>query len=145
MCSHCPLIFRLLLVSCLTMLWSCDENRSLPTSPEQISSEMQRVSEDLVEVLKTIRDSDTAKAAEVKIAALQQRLEVLYQQARELGFSQEQMRELRASAQSIAGEISDELQQLLQSPEVREAVDRINRLLVPDTNGSGARNLEEQP
>ena len=134
----------LFLISGLLLLSGCEENRSLPTSAEELMAEIRSTSDELVEVLKSVRDSESAKAAEEKLIALREKLSALYQQARELDFGEEQWRELREATSKLADQARDQLQNVRQSPELRRAMEQLNRLVLGD-EAAGDADAPESP
>lgn len=130
------LFSRLLPAFLLIALPSCGEDAKLPTTPEQLAAEMQRVSNELQQVIASVRDSATAQAAEEKVTALREQIELLYQQALELELNEQQMRQFTQSARTLLEEMGGEVQALLQSPEIRGAIEQISRLLTPGRGDS---------
>jgi hypothetical protein len=60
-------------------------------SAEQLSEEMMTMSEELVAVLKTVKDVDSAKAAEPRLAALAAKKKAFDTKAKDLKYSQAEL------------------------------------------------------
>ncbi len=130
-------------VAILCLLPACgsgdgDGARELPSTPEGLADEMDRATDQVVDVIKSIRDSDTAKAAEVRLAELRKRMLALKQQMEQLRdqFTEEQIRELeartRADAAEMTRELTAEIMRIARDPELREMLNEINRMLVEE-------------
>lgn len=133
-------VLSLLLVLCL--LPACggdgDGERELPSSPEALASEMDRATDQLVDAIKSIRDSDSAQAAKQRMAEASDHIRKLKERMEELQdqFSEEQLRELeariRADALDMSRELAGEVMRIARDPELRAMLEEINRMLVDE-------------
>lgn len=116
---------RLLLLALLLTLSGCG------TNPEELVKESLGCWQEAAEVLETIQDEDSAKAAEPKLRALLQRMGELNRQARQHELPPEQLAKLQADNEEttriVLGRVREASKKAADIPGCAAIVYRFNR------------------